>query len=217
MTPMTLTDEDCLAETLAFNEQFEAAAASRPPRGQAPDATVPALLRRNRLAGDTPPVRLPIAASMTGPASLATRELAARIVTLPARTAEAESVRAAVEQAVSNGMVLHLSYADAAGWESERVVEPAGLLTADGKWYLIAWCGPLRWPHSRDVSISSRRLPSGSVTYAYRMPSVTPGAGADTGAAPHSPVRRANAASRSGTWSARWVKVCTAVAAKASV
>ncbi|MDX3227566.1 alpha/beta hydrolase [Streptomyces sp. ME19-01-6] len=56
---MTITDEDCLAETLAFNEQFEAAAASRPPREQAPDATVLALLRRNRLGGDTPPVRLP--------------------------------------------------------------------------------------------------------------------------------------------------------------
>lgn len=56
---MTITDEDCLAETLAFNEQFEATAASRPARGQTPDATVPALLRRNRLGGNTPPVRLP--------------------------------------------------------------------------------------------------------------------------------------------------------------
>ncbi|MBH5134846.1 alpha/beta hydrolase [Streptomyces sp. NPDC048405] len=56
---MTITDEDCLAETLAFNAQFEAAAASRPPRGRAVDADVLALLRRNRLGGDTPPVRLP--------------------------------------------------------------------------------------------------------------------------------------------------------------
>ncbi|MFF0585831.1 alpha/beta hydrolase [Streptomyces sp. NPDC003781] len=56
---MTITDEDCLAETLAFNARFEAAAASRPPRGQAVDADVLALLRRNRLGGDTPPVRLP--------------------------------------------------------------------------------------------------------------------------------------------------------------
>ncbi|MGW1198805.1 alpha/beta hydrolase [Streptomyces sp. NPDC002536] len=55
----TTTDEDCLVETLAFNEQFEAAAASRPPRGQAPDAAMLAFLRRNRLGGDTPPVRLP--------------------------------------------------------------------------------------------------------------------------------------------------------------
>ncbi|MCO5996294.1 alpha/beta hydrolase [Actinoallomurus rhizosphaericola] len=56
---MTITDEDCLPETLAFNEQFEAAAASRPARGRAPDAATLAYLRRNRLGGDTPPVRLP--------------------------------------------------------------------------------------------------------------------------------------------------------------
>ncbi|MER7468009.1 alpha/beta hydrolase [Streptomyces sp. NPDC097981] len=56
---MKITDEDCLAETLAFNDQFEAAAASGPTRGQAPDAALLALLRRNRLGGDTPPVRLP--------------------------------------------------------------------------------------------------------------------------------------------------------------
>ncbi|WP_369183963.1 helix-turn-helix transcriptional regulator [Streptomyces sp. Y1] len=79
-----------------------------------------------------------IAASMTGPASLAAQELAARIVALPARTAE--SVRTAVEQALTGGTVLRLAYVDAAGRESERAVEPAGLLTADGKWYLIAWC-----------------------------------------------------------------------------
>ncbi|SMQ18091.1 proteasome accessory factor B [Streptomyces sp. Ag82_O1-12] len=79
-----------------------------------------------------------IAASMTGPASAAARELAARIVTLPSPTDSA--VRAAVEQALSSHTVLRLSYIDAAGGESERVVEPAGLLTADGRWYLIAWC-----------------------------------------------------------------------------
>ncbi|MGW6914668.1 alpha/beta hydrolase [Kitasatospora sp. NPDC054939] len=55
---MTITDEDCLAETLAFNEAFEAAAASRPAREEAPDAALLAALRRNRLGGDTPPVRL---------------------------------------------------------------------------------------------------------------------------------------------------------------
>ncbi|MFD9464761.1 alpha/beta hydrolase [Streptomyces sp. NPDC060027] len=56
---MTITDEDCLAETLRFNERFAAAAASRPAREGAPDAALLAALRRNRLAGDTPPVRLP--------------------------------------------------------------------------------------------------------------------------------------------------------------
>ncbi|MEU0030870.1 alpha/beta hydrolase [Streptomyces sp. NPDC006335] len=56
---MTITDEDCLTETLAFNDQFEATAANRPVREAAPDAALLASLRRNRLGGDTPPVRLP--------------------------------------------------------------------------------------------------------------------------------------------------------------
>ncbi|MFJ9854516.1 alpha/beta hydrolase [Streptomyces sp. NPDC101150] len=56
---MTITDEDCLAETLAFNKEFEATAASRPARDETPDATTLAALRRNRLGGDTPPERLP--------------------------------------------------------------------------------------------------------------------------------------------------------------
>ena len=79
-----------------------------------------------------------IAASMAGPASVAARQLAARIVVLPSRTDA--TVRAAVERALADNTVLRLSYVDAAGRESEREVEPAGLLTADGRWYLIAWC-----------------------------------------------------------------------------
>jgi proteasome accessory factor B len=79
-----------------------------------------------------------IAASMTGPASVAAQELAARIVTLPSPTDS--TVRAAVEQALTTNSVLRLSYIDAAGRESDRVVEPAGLLTTDGRWYLVAWC-----------------------------------------------------------------------------
>ncbi|MEU9112687.1 alpha/beta hydrolase [Streptomyces sp. NPDC048483] len=56
---MTITDEDCLAETLAFNAQFEATAARRPARDGKPDAATLATLRRHRLGGDTPPVTLP--------------------------------------------------------------------------------------------------------------------------------------------------------------
>lgn len=54
-----IRDEDCLAETLAFNDRFAATAASRPAREGPPDATLLAALRRNRLGGDEPPVRLP--------------------------------------------------------------------------------------------------------------------------------------------------------------
>ncbi|MDT0462852.1 helix-turn-helix transcriptional regulator [Streptomyces gibsoniae] len=79
-----------------------------------------------------------IAAAMTGPASAAAQELAARIVTLPSPSDT--TVRTAVERALTTNTVLRLSYTDAAGNDSDRVVEPAGLLTADGRWYLIAWC-----------------------------------------------------------------------------
>ncbi|MEV7127664.1 YafY family protein [Streptomyces sp. NPDC093260] len=79
-----------------------------------------------------------IAASMTDSVSAAARELAARIVTLPSPSNY--EVRAAVEQALTTRTVLRLSYVDAAGRESDRLVEPAGLLATDGRWYLIAWC-----------------------------------------------------------------------------
>ncbi|MFB7244161.1 transcriptional regulator [Streptomyces populi] len=79
-----------------------------------------------------------IAATMTGPASAEARKLAARIVSLPPRAVS--GVRAAVDHALTTDTVLRLSYVDAAGRESDRLVEPAGLLTADGRWYLIAWC-----------------------------------------------------------------------------
>ncbi|MFJ9104403.1 alpha/beta hydrolase [Streptomyces sp. NPDC102405] len=54
-----ITDEDCLAETLAFNAQYEATAARRPAREGRPGADLLAALRHNRLGGDTPPTRLP--------------------------------------------------------------------------------------------------------------------------------------------------------------
>ncbi|MGW6142900.1 WYL domain-containing protein [Streptomyces sp. NPDC055140] len=36
--------------------------------------------------------------------------------------------------------MLQLTYTDAAGHKSDRTVEPDGLLTANGRWYLIGWC-----------------------------------------------------------------------------
>ncbi|POX52850.1 YafY family protein [Streptomyces sp. Ru72] len=97
----------------------------------AADATTP-------YAGAARTAAQKIVASMAGPASAVARELAARIVTLPAHGDL--SIRTAVEQALANNTVLRLTYTDAAGHESTRVVEPAGLLTAGGRWYLIAWC-----------------------------------------------------------------------------
>ncbi|MEV6687195.1 alpha/beta hydrolase [Streptomyces sp. NPDC051130] len=56
---MTITDQDCLRETLTFNEHFAAARADRPAREGTPGAAALTLLRRNRLGGDAPPTRLP--------------------------------------------------------------------------------------------------------------------------------------------------------------
>ncbi len=52
------TGLDCLAQTEAFNAAFEARAGSVEDRGRGIDAATLATLRRNRLGGDTPPVRL---------------------------------------------------------------------------------------------------------------------------------------------------------------
>ncbi|MFF1546330.1 helix-turn-helix transcriptional regulator [Streptomyces sp. NPDC058291] len=79
-----------------------------------------------------------IVASMTRPASAAARALAGRIVAVPAP--DDRPIRCTVERALDEAMALRLTYTDATGHESDRVVEPAGLLTADGRWYLIAWC-----------------------------------------------------------------------------
>ncbi|MFI0967722.1 helix-turn-helix transcriptional regulator [Streptomyces sp. NPDC021080] len=106
-----------------------------------------------------------IAASITGSAAVAAQELAARIVTLPSPSDS--TVRAAVEQALTTNMVLRLSYIDATGRESDRVVEPAGLLTADGRWYLIAWC------HTRQAGRG------------FRLDRITAAAPTDAQAQPH--------------------------------
>ncbi|MGW4958418.1 helix-turn-helix transcriptional regulator [Nonomuraea sp. NPDC004186] len=66
------------------------------------------------------------------------RALTERIHVLPARTAS--GVLPVVEQAVARRRVVWIRYADSAGRESEREVEPGGLLTASGAWYLIGWC-----------------------------------------------------------------------------
>ncbi|GLW53809.1 helix-turn-helix transcriptional regulator [Kitasatospora phosalacinea] len=85
-----------------------------------------------------------LAAVLPEPAATTARDLARRIVALPAPgtgpAGTGPAARTAVERALVERTVLRLRYADAAGRESERLVEPAGLLTAGGHWYLIAWC-----------------------------------------------------------------------------
>nr|WP_255650222.1 WYL domain-containing protein [Frankia sp. ArI3] len=57
--------------------------------------------------------------------------------------------------------MLPLGYQDAGGRTSEREAEPAGLLTAGGRWYLVAWCrlrrAPPRFPARPDPRRRSDR------------------------------------------------------------
>jgi proteasome accessory factor B len=85
-----------------------------------------------------------IVASLSDTALTEAHELAAQIVALPGRVDPA--VRVAVEQALTGREILWLDYLDAAGEASGREVEPAGLLTAEGRWYLLAWCRMRRAP-----------------------------------------------------------------------
>ncbi|WP_077800324.1 YafY family protein [Streptomyces sp. JHA26] len=108
-----------------------------------------------------------IVASTAGPASAAAQELAARIVTLPTRVDPA--VRTAVEQALADSVALRLSYTDAAGHESDRVVEPAGLLAADGRWYLIAWCRTRRAGRGFRLDRITAAAPTGERTQPHDL------------------------------------------------
>ncbi|MDR8413248.1 WYL domain-containing protein [Nonomuraea sp. 3-1Str] len=79
-----------------------------------------------------------LAAALSESAAEEVRALTERIHVLPARTTP--GVLPIVERAVALQRVVWIRYADAAGQESEREVEPGGLLTASGSWYLIGWC-----------------------------------------------------------------------------
>ncbi|AYG82750.1 hypothetical protein DWB77_04937 [Streptomyces hundungensis] len=108
-----------------------------------------------------------IVAAMAGPASAAARQLAARIVTVP--TQGDCAIRTAVEEALANDRALRLSYTDAAGHESERVVEPAGLLVVDGRWYLIAWCRTRRAGRGFRLDRIAAAAPTGEQAQPHNM------------------------------------------------
>ncbi|CAJ59215.1 MULTISPECIES: helix-turn-helix transcriptional regulator [Frankia] len=100
-----------------------------------------------------------IAASLSGQALVEAHELAAQIVALPSRLDP--TVRGAVEWALTRREVLSLSYLDAGGRTSEREVEPAGLLAAEGRWYLVAWCRLRRAPRGFRLDRIRAAAPTG--------------------------------------------------------
>lgn len=121
-------------------------------------------------------------ASMTGPAAAAAEGLAARIVALPSRTEPA--VRDAVERALTDGTVLRLAYADASGRASERAVEPAGLLTAEGHWYLIGWCRTRRAGRGFRLDRITRATPTDEPARPHDLAELLRGSAAATATRP---------------------------------
>ena len=137
-----------------------------------------------------------IAAVLNGPATAAAGEFAARVVALPSRTDA--GVRAAVHHALATNTVLHLTYTDASGRDSERAVEPAGLLTADGRWYLIAWCRTRRAGRGFRLDRISAAVTTSELAQSHDLTDLLRGSTAETATRPATldPLNAAMAPSR---------------------
>ncbi|MBO2446632.1 WYL domain-containing protein [Actinomadura barringtoniae] len=72
-------------------------------------------------------------------AAIASLRLISRQIRIGAEPVPAD-VSAAVERAVREHQVIWLHYLGGDGRESQREVEPAGLLAHRGRWFLIGWC-----------------------------------------------------------------------------
>ncbi|MFE3185689.1 helix-turn-helix transcriptional regulator [Streptomyces violascens] len=116
LPPVNLTSEEALAVAAAL----AGAESSTPFSSGAPGA-----MRK-------------LAAALSADAASSVRDLASRIHLLPGRTSA--GVLRTVELGVLERKLLRIRYADAAGCESSRLVEPGGLLCAEGGWYLVGWC-----------------------------------------------------------------------------
>ena len=67
-------------------------------------------------------------------------DLLAQIRLAPEPQAPAAAVSAVVQQALLDAVAVELTYRDARGGETVRVVELAGLFNTPHGWYLAAWC-----------------------------------------------------------------------------
>jgi len=117
LPPINLTSDEAEALLLAC-----AAARHHAPLGSAADRAMAKILAA-------------VSPSTAGSVQALSRQVHVAADPVPDRAA-----LAAVESAVRRWVALQLEYEDAAGARSRRVVEPVGLLTSGGRWYLIAWC-----------------------------------------------------------------------------
>jgi predicted DNA-binding transcriptional regulator YafY len=118
MPPVTLTAREALAISVALRSvtasPFAAAARSA---GQKVLAVLPADVRHREEA------------------------MAKRVHVVGDRRAEqTRPVIGAIEDGLATGRVLHLTYTDPTGAQTQRDVEPMGLLWGSRGWYLMGWC-----------------------------------------------------------------------------
>jgi predicted DNA-binding transcriptional regulator YafY len=67
-------------------------------------------------------------------------KLVSRIRVAPGPGTPSDPAATTIQQALLATTAVALTYRDAAGRKTERVVEPAGLVGTSHGWYLIAWC-----------------------------------------------------------------------------
>ncbi len=65
--------------------------------------------------------------------------LAERIRVVPVAAVPSDPVSTTIQRALLDPVALALTYRDQAARESERIVEPAGLIGTHHGWYLVAW------------------------------------------------------------------------------
>ena len=81
---------------------------------------------------------------LTTAMAVASRDKASHLLTqirlVPEPQAPAATVSAVVQQALLDAVAVELTYRDAQGGETVRLVELAGLFNTPHGWYLAAWC-----------------------------------------------------------------------------
>jgi predicted DNA-binding transcriptional regulator YafY len=123
-----------------------------------PDTTLPPL---NLTPGEATAVAAALAAGGSGPFAEAGRRALTKIAAvmsagqLTAAEALGERIRVAgptgivatdpavaraIESALRENLALEIDYVDGTGNRTHRIVEPSGLLSARGGWYLFGWC-----------------------------------------------------------------------------
>jgi predicted DNA-binding transcriptional regulator YafY len=87
--------------------------------------------------------------------------LAERIRVAPIAAAPSDPVSTTIHQALLAPIALRLVYRDREGQESERTVEPAGLIGTPRGWYLAAWCRLRQGPRTFRLDRISQVIPTG--------------------------------------------------------